>query len=100
MLALVNSSYGVRGGDGGLRGVSGLLQHDDCADFCAECASDLYDVPGGCGQEPPVTQRQTRCSSRKEVGLEGLEGPDVKYFQLLIHSRCDHVAVGKTGAGD
>lgn len=91
VLALVNSSYGLREGGGGGRGspATWLL-----------CDSDLYDVPGGCGQEPPVAQRQTRCSSRKEVGLEGLEGPDVKYFQLLIHSRCDHVAVGKTGAGD
>lgn len=41
-----------------------LLQHDYCADLfleekCAECDSDLYDVPCGCGQEPPVAQRQT-----------------------------------------
>lgn len=82
-----------------------LLQHDYCADLFlkekrAECDSDLYDVPCGCGQEPPVAQRQTCSSSRKEVGLKGLEGSDVKYFQLLIHSRCDHVAVGKTRAGD
>lgn len=53
--------------------------------------SDLDNVAGGCRQQTPLAQRQAGSSGRQEVGLEGLEGSDVKHLQLLVHARRHHV---------
>lgn len=54
--------------------------------------NDLNNIPRGCREKPPLAQWQTGCSGREEVGLEGLEGSNVIYLQLFIHSRCHHVS--------
>lgn len=53
--------------------------------------SDLHNVPRGRGQKSPLAQRQAGSSSGEEVGLEGLEGSNVVYLHLFIHTGGHHV---------
>ena len=56
-----------------------------------DVTSDLDNV-SSCGrQQSPVAQSQGGGAGRQEVGLIGLEGPDVKNLQLFVHARRHHI---------
>ena len=59
--------------------------------------SDLDNVSSGGRQQSPVAQSQGGGPGRQEVGLKGLEGPEVKNLQLFVHARRHHITKGGTG---